>query len=221
MTRSRPHRRYAAARAARGPLLLLAALLLAAGCASAPAGRPGDRERGIASWYGPGFHGRQTANGETYDMHAMTAAHKSLPFDTVVEVRNLDNGRRTRVRINDRGPFVRGRIIDLSRSAADAIDMIGSGVARVEITVVRPSRKEARRDGTAGPGWLVQAGAFSDRDRATERARRLRSYGEARVVSAGRLFKVLLGPWRRQDEAERVAARLRRDGFDAYARRAG
>ena len=202
-------------------LLVAAALLLAAGCATAPAGRPGDSQRGIASWYGPGFHGRQTANGETYDMHAMTAAHKTLPFDTVVEVRNRDNGRRTRVRINDRGPFVRGRIIDLSRAAAEAIGMIGSGVARVEITVVRPSRRQARRDRTAGSGWVVQSGAFSDRGRAKDRARRLSGYGPTRVVSEAGLHKVLLGPWRRQDEAERVAARLRRDGFDAYARRAG
>ncbi len=201
-------------------LLAAAALLLAAGCATAPPGRPGSSQRGMASWYGPGFHGRQTANGETYDMHAMTAAHRSLPFDTVVEVRNRDNGRRARVRINDRGPFVRGRIIDLSRAAAAALGMIGPGVARVEITVVR-QRKRAPRHGTAGSGWVVQSGAFSDRGRARERAHRLRSYGAARVVTEDGLHKVLLGPWRRPDEAERVAARLRRDGFEAFARRAG
>ncbi|MFQ5350399.1 MAG: septal ring lytic transglycosylase RlpA family protein, partial [Thermoanaerobaculia bacterium] len=213
-----------AAAAVRSPghrLLVLAALLLATGCATAPASRPGHRERGIASWYGPGFHGRQTANGETYDMYAMTAAHKSLPFDTVVEVRNLDNGRRTEVRINDRGPFVRGRIIDLSRAAAEALDMIGSGVARVEITLVRHRPKAARRTGTAGGRWLVQSGAFSDRSRASDRARRLRGYaGDPRVVTEGGLHKVVLGPWQRQHEAEGVAARLRRDGFEAYARRA-
>ena len=213
--------RSARARTVGRRLLAAALLVLAAGCATAPAGRPGDRERGLASWYGPGFHGRQTANGETYDMHAMTAAHKRLPFDTVVEVRNRDNGRRTRVRINDRGPFVRGRIIDLSRAAADRLGMIGPGVARVEIIVVRPSPRRARRDGTLGSGWVVQAGAFSNRGRAEDRLRRLRSYGSARLVSERGLHKVLLGPWRRQDEAERVAARLRRDGFDAYARRGG
>ena len=198
----------------------MAALLLVAGCATSPSARRGDRERGIASWYGPGFHGRQTANGETYDMNAMTAAHKSLPFDTVVEVRNRDNGRRTRVRINDRGPFVRGRIIDLSRAAAEALAMIGPGVARVELTVVRQT-KSAKGRKTKNDGWLVQSGAFSERSRAKERARRVRGYGETRVVTEGGLHKVLLGPWRRQDEAERVAARLRRDGFEAYARRAG
>ena len=219
--RGRPGRRRPSPAGPQPGLLLLAALLLATGCATAPPGRPGASERGLASWYGPGFHGRQTANGETYDMRAMTAAHKSLPFDTVVEVRNRDNGRRVRVRINDRGPFVRGRIIDLSRSAAEALRMIGPGVARVEITVVRPSRGRARRDGTAGGGWLVQAGAFADRGRADRRARRLRGYGDARVVTEGGLHKVLLGPWPRQGEAERLAARLRRNGFAAYARRAG
>jgi rare lipoprotein A len=202
------------------PALLAAGLLLAAGCATAPPGRPGEKERGIASWYGPGFHGRQTANGETYDMHAMTAAHKSLPFDTVVEVRNRDNGRRTRVRINDRGPFVRGRIIDLSRAAAEALGMIGPGVARVEISVVRQSLEQARRGGTNSRRWLVQAGAFADRGRAERRAHRVAGHGDARIVFEGRLHKVLLGPWPRQDEAERVAARLRREGLEAYARRA-
>ncbi len=91
----------------------------------------------MASWYGEKFHGRSTANGERYDMHGMTAAHPTLPFGTVVEVRNLDNGRSVRVRINDRGPFVRGRIIDLSYAAAREIEMIGPGTARVELTLVR------------------------------------------------------------------------------------
>jgi rare lipoprotein A len=200
--------------------LALATLLLTAACASAPPGRPGARERGIASWYGPGFHGRQTANGETYDMNAMTAAHRSLPFDTVVEVRNRDNGRRARVRINDRGPFARGRIIDLSRAAAEALDMIGPGVARVEITVVRPGRRAARR-GRGAASWLVQAGAFTERRRAADLARRLRGYGEPRLETEDGLHKVVLGPWPRQEEAERVATQLRRDGFEAFARPAG
>jgi rare lipoprotein A len=150
-------------------------------------------------------------------MHAMTAAHKSLPFDTVVEVYNRDNGRRIRVRINDRGPFVRGRIIDLSRAAAEALGMIGPGVARVELTIVRPKRGASRR-GAATGHWLVQAGAFAERGRAERRVGRLRAFGEARVVTEGGLHKVLLGPYQRQDEAERVATRLRREGYEAYAR---
>ncbi len=95
-------------------------------------------EEGIASWYGRPFHGRRTASGEVYDMEAMTAAHPSLPFGTVVQVHNLENGLWTTVRINDRGPFVDGRIVDLSRRAAREIDMVGSGIARVRLVIASP-----------------------------------------------------------------------------------
>ncbi len=91
---------------------------------------------GIASWYGPGFHGRTTANGERYDMYAMTAAHKTLKFGTKVKVTNNTNGKSVVVRINDRGPYVGKRVIDLSRSAANAIDMIGPGTADVTIEIL-------------------------------------------------------------------------------------
>ena len=96
----------------------------------------GDQFDGIASWYGPDFHAKKTSNGEIYNMYAMTAAHKTLPMNTVVRVDNLDNGRSTIVRINDRGPFVAGRIIDLSNKAAHAIDMVRKGTARVKVTVL-------------------------------------------------------------------------------------
>ncbi len=96
----------------------------------------GDQFDGIASWYGPDFHAKKTSNGEIYNMYAMTAAHKTLPMNTVVRVDNLDNGRSTMVRINDRGPFVAGRIIDLSNKAAHEIDMVRKGTARVKVTVL-------------------------------------------------------------------------------------
>ena len=96
----------------------------------------GDDFKGIASWYGPDFHAKKTSNGEIYNMYAMTAAHKTLPMNTVVRVDNLDNGRSTIVRINDRGPFVAGRIIDLSNKAAHEIDMVRKGTARVKVTVL-------------------------------------------------------------------------------------
>ena len=96
----------------------------------------GDTASGIASWYGPDFHGKKTSNGETYNMNAMTAAHKTLPMNTMVRVINLGNGAQTTVRINDRGPFVAGRIIDLSKAAATSIGMIGAGTARVKLEVV-------------------------------------------------------------------------------------
>lgn len=91
---------------------------------------------GVASWYGPGFHGRHTANGERYNMNDMTAAHKTLKFGTKVRVTNQNNGRSVVVRINDRGPYVGSRIIDLSKSAAQAIDMIGPGTAAVTVEVL-------------------------------------------------------------------------------------
>jgi len=95
-------------------------------------------ERGIASWYGEPFHGRRTSSGETYDMYRLTAAHKSLPLPTYVQVTNLDNGLQIVVRVNDRGPFHEGRIIDLSYAAAKKIGMIGPGTARVEVRALDP-----------------------------------------------------------------------------------
>jgi rare lipoprotein A len=92
---------------------------------------------GVASWYGPGFHGKRTASGEIYDMYAMTAAHKTLPFGTIVKVVDLDTGRSVIVRINDRGPFVPGRIIDLSYAAAKELGMVEKGLARVGLKVLK------------------------------------------------------------------------------------
>ena len=131
-------------------------------------------EQGLASWYGPGFHGNRTANGERYDMDGISAAHKTLPFDTVVEVHNLDNGRRLEVRINDRGPFIDGRIIDLSRGAARKLDLVRAGVARVELRLVSsPAKSEASAEPTARHS-RIQVAAFRQREHATALARRLR-----------------------------------------------
>ena len=108
----------------------------------------GFSEKGIASWYGPGFHGRKTSNGETYNMYDMTAAHKTLPMDTRLLVQNLENGAETVVRINDRGPFIDGRIIDLSHSAARTLGIVEHGTARVKIAAIdgdnpAPARQQA------------------------------------------------------------------------------
>jgi rare lipoprotein A len=92
---------------------------------------------GIASWYGPGFHGNRTSNGEIYDMYAMTAAHKTLPFNTIVKVVDLDTGRSVIVRINDRGPFIPGRIIDLSYAAAQELGIVEKGLARVGLKILK------------------------------------------------------------------------------------
>jgi rare lipoprotein A len=131
--------------------VLLAGAVMAAGCGggrqikiSNPVARLGASEEGMASWYGEPYHGRRAANGEVYNMHAMTAAHPSLPFETWVSVRTLVNRKSTAVRITDRGPFVKGRIVDLSRAAAEEIDLVRLGVAQVKLTVVEPPRSYER-----------------------------------------------------------------------------
>jgi len=118
----------------------LAAFVLVLGLAAAWAANS-YWEVGIASWYGPGFHGRRTASGEIYDMYAMTAAHRTLPFGTIVKVVDLETGRSVVVRINDRGPFIEGRIIDLSYAAAVELGMVEKGLARVGLKIVRRPKR--------------------------------------------------------------------------------
>jgi rare lipoprotein A len=152
----------------------------------------GYRETGNASWYGKKFHGRKTANGETYDMYAMTAAHKTLPMNTVLLVRNLANGRETVVRVNDRGPFVRSRIIDLSYQAASEIGMIQGGVTQTEIIAmgepVGPNDKGEK--GTGKPAgqdfyngnYYIQVGSFLNQDNAEKVARLFMSQGSRVLI---------------------------------------
>src|SRR5262249_9530594 len=131
---------------------------------SAPAGYV---EEGNASWYGNPFHGRRASNGEIYDMNKLTAAHRTLPFETVVRVTNLSNGKSTTVRITDRGPFVENRIIDLSKAAAEEIESIGPGVVPVRVEVITPGI-----DPTSGY-FCVQVGAFKERGNAERLRERL------------------------------------------------
>jgi rare lipoprotein A len=176
-------------------------------------------EVGMASWYGPDFHGGRTATGETYDMHGMTGAHPTLPLPTWVRVTNLENGRSVVVRLNDRGPFARGRIIDLSRAAAEQLDMIRAGTARVE---VRSLANEGPAPAAAVPvAYYAQAGAFGSRENAEALAGRLRSAGiEGVTVSesaaGGRpLFRVRAGPAASLADFDRLVERLRAAGAEA------
>jgi rare lipoprotein A len=174
--------------------------------------QPGDTEEGLASWYGHPYHGRAAADGEIYDMEKMTAAHRTLPFHTWVRVYDLDNNRTVEVRITDRGPFVAGRIIDLSHAAARELSMIGPGVARVRIEVIGTPPD-------AAPGlFAVQVGAFRDR----ANAERVRSQMEARYGSARLLqrpenpaiWRVLVGAEASEDGANRLAERIRHDSVE-------
>lgn len=149
-------------------------------------------------------------------MEKLTAAHRTLDFQTRVRVHNLDNRKTVEVRITDRGPFVDGRIIDLSRAAARHVDMIGPGTARVRLEIL-----EGAARGVSQGTYAVQAGAFRDRDNAERlRARMRKKYGAAKVVGSpnGRLWRVVVGPATPLDRAEALAARVRRDGVkDAVA----
>src|SRR5687767_3097117 len=159
-----PARRRSLPLAAALCVALAAASLFLASCRSATRDhvRIGWSQRGEASWYGYPFHGQRTASGERYDMYLMTAAHRELPVGTVVEVKNLANGRRVQVRINDRGPFVRGRIIDLSYGAATELDMVRAGTADIELRVVEMGQQSLPVDTVL----TVQVGAFQTRERA-------------------------------------------------------
>src|ERR1044072_540008 len=135
-------------------------------------------ERGVASWYGPGFHAAATSNGERYDMYAMTAAHKTLPLPAYVQVTNLRNGRSVVVRVNDRGPFKDGRIIDLSYTAASKLDMLKDGTTFVEVRALTPEQKTAPPAPPQTPEALyVQAGAFGTKENAWRLLERLQAQG--------------------------------------------
>ena len=167
--------------------------------------RIGDEETGVASWYGHPYHGRPSSSGEIYDMEQLTAAHRTLPFGTIVEVRDLDNGRTVSVRINDRGPFVKGRLIDLSHAAAREILMLGPGTANVRLRIA--SLPAAIPDGF----FAVQTGAFRERANAERHRQRMQQlYGSARLVQRGDppLWRVLTGHASTIADAPALAARI-------------
>ncbi len=199
-------------------------------------------ERGVASWYGPGFHKVRTSTGEPYDMYGMTAAHKTLPLPAYVRVTNLQNSRSVVVRVNDRGPFVANRIIDLSYTAAARLDMLRNGTAMVEVRALDPTASPpaapspqaatgtatlanapaANAPAPAAPGakavLFVQAGAFADRGNAEHLADKLRGaeYGTIfvrdDVIAGRRMYRVRIGPVPNVPEFDRIIAALERTG---------
>ena len=176
------------------------------------------REVGIASWYGKDYHGRKTANGEVYDMYAMTAAHCTLPFNTRVRVTNLGNGKKTELRINDRGPFVAGRIIDLSYTGARAIDMLGTGTAKVTVEAIgfagghRP---------TLEGNFAIQVGAFAERENAARFRDQLeKKYPNVQIIlwesNVQRFYRVRLGAFRTEAEAQRQVEVLKKEHLSGF-----
>ncbi len=183
-------------------------------------------ERGVASWYGPNFHGALTSMGERYDMYGMTAAHKTLPIPAYARVTNLSNGRSVVVRINDRGPFVANRIIDLSYSAAAKLDMLRAGTTLVEVRTIVPGQPDAgftRATQSPPPDLYIQAGAFADERNAVRLVDRLREAGisnafvMAPAQRGSRLYRVRVGPIASTAEFDRITADLAKEGIpDAH-----
>ena len=172
----------------------------------------GFREEGIASWYGPGFHGEQTANGERYDMHGMTAAHKLLPFGTQLRVTNKSNGRSIVVRVNDRGPFVADRVIDLTRAAAEDIGMLAKGTAPVILESV--GAVAGLEDGNLKGRFYVQVGAFANQSNADRLVGKLKQQGKGgRTYFADQVgfWRVQAGPYASLNEAESAATGMLRE----------
>lgn len=172
-----------------------------------PATHPGSVEVGYASWYGDPYHGRRAANGEIYDKNQLTAAHLTLPFETQVKVTDLENNRSVVVRITDRGPFVQGRIIDLSLAAAQALRMVGPGTALVRLEILSLGK-------AAGRGiFAVQVGAFRERATAQRLQERLQArYGNVFIENSrsddGLLYRVRVGPKSSVLEARQLASQL-------------
>ncbi len=167
----------------------------------------------MASWYGgdDGFEGKPTASGEIYDSSRLTAAHRELPLGTVVDVTNLDNAKSVRVRINDRGPFLKGRILDLSQEAARRLDVIGPGVARVRIEVVSLAPPPPPRTGP----WAIQVGSFADPGHAERQAERIRATGrEVFLEPYNGLSRVKVGTFATREEAQAALSDLEAAGFE-------
>ncbi len=166
----------------------------------------GYREKGIASWYGRKFHGRRTSSGETYNMYAMTAAHKTLPLPSYVEVTNLKNNRKVILRVNDRGPFVDDRIIDLSYTAAKELDLIGSGTGPVLVEAITPWDSASASLSKVDYKYLISTGVFSSRENADKLTNKLKISGfknahvRSKNVSGSTMYQVLVGPYQSSEK---------------------
>ncbi len=177
-------------------------------------------QRGVASWYGRDFHGRRTANGEIYNMNKLTAAHKRLPFNTLVKVENLDNGKSVIVRINDRGPFVKRRIIDLSKKAAKQISMIGRGTANVILKIVNPEKKSYINNNKQADKvyFIVQSAAFSRYDNAQNHLKELSHLITAPffIIKEDNLYKTQSYKIRFKQEALILNKYLKEKGYNSF-----
>jgi rare lipoprotein A len=190
------------------------------------ASAPGDRFGAVASWYGEPFHGRLTASGERYDMHGLTAAHRSLPFGTRLKVTNPENGQSSVVTVTDRGPFIRGRHLDLSYRAAKEIGLLGEGVGRVKVQILDRDMRYQKRvtDRTmaveSSGSWIIQFGAFQDFANAARLKQGLDLETRGVTITATTVdgvvyHRVRLGPFFSRDAALSLARSFAEEGYQA------
>lgn len=176
-------------------------------------------ENGVASWYGPNFDGKLTANGEVYDMNGVTAAHRTLPFGTILLVENLDNGKTVQVRINDRGPYAKDRIIDLSKGAAEQIDMIGPGTASVRLYLLEGDLENSRITDIKVPTYTVQLGSYQDKKEAQKQSDEVDgSFVETVKIGKQTFYRVYVGTFTDPEEAQQEMQRLNRIGYAGFVK---
>lgn len=176
-------------------------------------------EEGVSSWYGPNFNGKLTANGEIYDMNGLTAAHRTLPFGTILLVENVDNGKTVQVRINDRGPYAKDRIIDLSKGAAEEVEMIGPGTANVRLFLLKGDLENSRITDIKVPTYTVQLGSYQDKTEALKHADEVEG-GRVETVKVNKqtFYRVYVGTYTDAEEARKEMSRLNRQGFAGFVK---
>ncbi len=214
-------------------VLLLALLGLALSCAKKPM-KPADvskkwSEKGTASWYGDEFKGKPTASGEIFDPDKMTAAHKTLPLGTIIKVKNLDNGKEAELKVNDRGPFVRGRIVDCSKKGSKELGYFAQGTAEVRIEIVKvgsgrtgksPTQVIDGNDGELDGSFTVQAGAFQDKANAENFRDKLeKKFGDSYVVKFQDYYRVRIGHFKDESDADQIVNTLSKNGLEGFVTR--
>lgn len=187
---------------------------------SSPSETSRELQSGVASWYGPNFHGKLTANGETYNMNGLTAAHRTLPFNTVVKVENKDNGKSVTVRINDRGPYVDNRVIDLSRKAAREIDMENTGTANVILYLLdegdRPITGQRVNNQET---FTIQLASYESENEAKIHSNRVQNSRVERVSLSGKkIYRVYHGSYKTSSEAKNAQRKLAQQGYEGFVK---
>jgi rare lipoprotein A len=199
-------------------ILFLCTIFLLSNCSSTKIPKSSHLiESGTASWYGPGFQGKLTANGEKFDTNSLTAAHRSLPFNTRVLVKNVTNGKTVIVRINDRGPYAKDRIIDLSQAAAKKLDIVAQGTGKVALYLLDQTPIEIKVSDLKKPSYTIQIASYADKTRAKNKAGEFKDGWIKEVkVKNEKVYRVFVGKFSSVDQAKARKTQLAQKGVDGF-----